>query len=44
MNEQKISEELTKEDDLFKEFAMKEMQRFKEAGKKITLLRKALAN
>jgi hypothetical protein len=37
-----MSDQLSTEDDLFKDFAMKEMQRFKEAGKKTNLLAKAL--
>lgn len=37
-----ISEQFAQEDDVFKEFAMKEMQRFQDAGKKTNLLKKAL--
>lgn len=38
----KMTEQLENEDYLFREFAKKEMQRFKEAGKKTNLLEKAL--
>jgi hypothetical protein len=38
----KMAEQLADEDDVFKEFATKEMQRFKNDGKKTDLLKKSL--
>jgi len=37
-----MTEQLENEDDLFRDFAKKEIERFKEAGKKTNLLKKAL--
>jgi len=37
-----VKQALAAEDDLFREFAMKEMERFQSQGKKIDLIKKVL--